>query len=779
MNELTKDAFKGKVVGQNVQKVDGMKLALGKPAYVADMHLPGMLYAKLLVSPHAHARIKDIDISEAEKHPGVHAVLCYKNVPRIPHTTAGQGYPEPSPYDNVFFDNKVRHVGDRVAVVAAESLEIAEKAIKLIKVEYEVLPVLLDLTKAMDEGAPIIHDQPDAKYLFPTPYEPERNLVAHVDMDVGNVDNALEESDFKVDSTYLTQYAQHCPVEPHVCFSWLDEDNRLIIRTSTQVPFHARRIAAHVLDIPVKRIRVIKPRIGGGFGTKQEVLLEYICGALTLRTKRPVLLEYSRKEEFISGRTRHQMQVRMRIGATKDGKITALDMKVLSNTGAYGTHGLTVMSNCGSKVLPLYLADNVRFWGDTVYTNLPVAGAYRGYGATQAAFACESAIDELAEKIGIDPLELRKKNHIKTGDTSPVFKKLGEGREGVEQRIGSCGLGRCIELGAKEIGWERRNSFPQEGSLRKSIGMAILMQGSSIPEIDMGAVYAKMNDDGSFNLLMGATDLGTGSDTVLSQIFAETVGVTIDKVIPYSSDTDRTPFDVGAYASSTTYLSGMSVKKCGEKIKNQILQVASEMLELPVNELELYSGTIRSKDQKKKVTYQDIALHALYAQNQFQIQATASHITHQSPPPFAAHFAEIEVDIETGKVRVVKYVAAVDCGTAIHPRLAEGQTEGALLNGISYALTEEFIFNEKGKMLNPNLGDYKIFSTVDLPEIKTILVPTYEETGPYGAKSVSEISINGPQPAIANAIYNAVGIHLRNPPFTSEKVLKALKKEEN
>ncbi|MFX0212102.1 MAG: xanthine dehydrogenase family protein molybdopterin-binding subunit, partial [Candidatus Hodarchaeota archaeon] len=300
-----------------------------------------------------------------------------------------------------------------------------------------------------------------------------------------------------------------------------------------------------------------------------------------------------------------------------------------------------------------------------------------------------------------------------------------------------------------------------------------------IPEIDMGAVYAKMNDDGSFNLLMGATDLGTGSDTVLSQIFAETVDVSIDKVIPYSSDTDRTPFDVGAYASSTTYLSGMAVQKCGEKIKKQILQVASEMLELPVDKLDVHSGTVQSKDQKKKVTYQDIALHAFYAQNQFQIQATASHITHESPPPFAAHFVEIEVDIETGKVKVVKYVAAVDCGTAIHPRLAEGQTEGALLNGISYALTEEFIFNKKGKMLNPNLGDYKIFSTADLPEVKTILVPTYEETGPYGAKSVSEISINGPQPAIANAIYNAVGIRLRDPPFTPEKVFIALKKKEN
>ncbi|MFX1513625.1 MAG: xanthine dehydrogenase family protein molybdopterin-binding subunit [Promethearchaeota archaeon] len=776
---MNEKAFKGKVVGQNVEKVDGMKLALGKPAYVADMHLPGMLYAKILVSPHAHARIKDIDISEAEKIPGVHSVLCYKNVPRILHTTAGQGYPEPSPYDNVFFDNKVRFVGDKVAVVAAETPLIAQKAIRNIKVEYEVLPTVLDLTKAMAEGAPVIHDEPEAKYLFPTPYEPNRNLVAHVDIDIGDVDKALEASDYKVDRTYQTQYAQHCPLEPHVCLSWLDEDNRLVIRSSTQVPFHARRIAAKVLDIPVKRVRVIKPRIGGGFGTKQEVLLEYICGALTLRTKRPVLLEYTRKEEFISGRTRHSMQVRMRIGSTKEGKITALDMKVLSNTGAYGTHGLTVMSNCGSKVLPLYLTENVRFWGDTVYTNLPVAGAYRGYGATQAVFACESAIDELAEQIGMDPLELRQKNHIKSGDSSPVFKKLGEGREGVEQQIGSCGLGRCIELGAKEIGWERRQSFPKEGPIRKGIGMAILMQGSSIPEIDMGAAYAKMNDDGSFNLLMGATDLGTGSDTVLSQIFAESVDVSIDKVIPYSSDTDRTPFDVGAYASSTTYLSGMAVQKCGEKIKKQILKVGAEMLETSLDQLETNFGIVKTRDGSKQVTYNEIALYALYSKNQFQIQATASHITHQSPPPFAAHFTEIEVDIETGKVVVVKYVAAVDCGTAIHPRLAEGQTEGSLLNGISFALTEEFIFNEKGGVLNPSFGHYKIYSTADLPEIKTILVPTYEETGPYGAKSVSEISINGPQPAIANAIYNAVGIRLKNPPFTPEKVFRALQEKKD
>jgi CO/xanthine dehydrogenase Mo-binding subunit len=542
------------------------------------------------------------------------------------------------------------------------------------------------------------------------------------------------------------------------------------------VPFHVRRIVAQCLEIPVRQIRVIKPRIGGGFGVKQEVLMEDVVGMMALRTQRPCFLDFTREEELVSSRTRHPIRTRTRLGAKKDGTITAHGMDCLSNTGAYGSHALTVVCNCGSKMLPLYRAQNIHFTGTAVYTNLPVGGAYRGYGATQSAFAVESAMDELAEKLGLDPLVFRQMNHIKTGETSPVFRALGEGKAGVEQAIGSCELAKCIKLGAKEIGWKKRGDWRKKtGRVRRGIGMAALMQGSSIPEIDMGAASIKMNEDGSFNLLMGATDLGTGSDTVLAQIAAEALGCDLDKIIVYSSDTDMTPFDVGAYASSTTYLSGAAVRNVAEKVVKQILGVAGLMLDKKPAELEIaHGGIVKVKGGAAQVTFSEVALHSLYSAEQHQIGALSSHITHKSPPPFSAHFAEVEVDTETGKVTVIKYVAAIDCGTAINPKLAEGQTEGGVLNGISYALTEEYLFNERGKMTNASLQQYKIFSMRDKPELKTILVPSYEKTGPYGAKSVSEICINGPLPAIANAIYNAVGVRLREGPFTAEKVWRAL-----
>jgi probable selenate reductase molybdenum-binding subunit len=767
--------FEGKVVAQNVQKVDALKLAMGKPAYTADYMPPGLLHVKILNSPHAHARITKIDVSKAEALPGVHGVMYHANTPKTIRTTAGQGYPEPSPYDDYMFDTKVRFVGDRVAAVAAESMRIAEKACELIEVEYEILPAILDFEKSRDPGAPVIHDEEEAHVPIPVFYDPKNNHMAHVDFEVGSIEKGLEDADVVVERTVYTQYSQHTPLEPHVTLAYPD-DGRIIIRTSTQVPFHARRITAQTLGIPVRKIRVIKPRIGGGFGAKQEVLNEDIVALFVIRTNRPVLLELSREEEFVSSRTRHPMRSRIKVGAKKDGTITALDLEVLSNTGAYGSQGLTVMSNAGSKTLPLYRCENVRFVGDTVYTNMPVGGAYRGYGATQSYFVLETVMDEIAEKIGMDPLELRYKNHIQVGETSPVFKALGEGKEGVDQTIGSCELAECIRLGAEDIKWGEPRETSEE-HIKRGVGMCILMQGSSIPQIDMGAAYAKINDDGSFNLHVGATDLGTGSDTVLSQIFAEELDIPLEDVIIYSSDTDMTPFDVGAYASSTTYLSGEAVRKAAEIIKQVIIKVAAEMMSEKKEDLECQNKTIFNPDNDSSVTFGEVAKYALYEHNQFQISSTASHVSTVSPPPFSAHFADIEVDTETGQVKVVKYVAAVDCGTAIHPKLAEGQTEGSVLNGISYALTEEMLFNDKGKVVNPSFRQYKIYSTKDMFELKTILVPSYEPTGPFGAKSVSEISINGPLPAIANAIYDAVGIRLLDAPFTAEKVLKALKEK--
>jgi CO/xanthine dehydrogenase Mo-binding subunit len=765
-------------VGQSERKVDALGMAAGAAVYVDDLPVPGLLHAKFLWSPHAHARITRIDASRARALPGVVCVLTHLDVPRIMHTTAGQGYPEPSPYDTPMLDNKVRYVGDRVAAVAAETRAIAEAALGLIEVEYEVLPALLDMTRAMEPGAPVIHDEPDARAIIPVPYEPQRNLAGHVDMQIGDPERAFAAAPLQIDVTCQTHYGQHTPIEPHVTICWLDADNRLVIRTSTQVPFHVRRIVAQSCGIPVRRVRVMKPRIGGGFGAKQEVL-EDLVAMLALRTGRPVKHEYTRAEEFISSRTRHPSRVRVRLGMGADGKPVAIDLDVLTNTGAYGSHALTVACNCGSKVLPLYPCPNVAFRADSVYTNLPVGGAYRGYGATQAAFPMEVAMDIAAEKLGVDPVELRRRLHIHEGEGSAVFRALGEGKAGVEQKIGSCQLDACLDRGAAAIEWTAKRGRDRGGAgrLRRGVGMCALMQGSSIPEIDMGAASLKMNDDGSFNLLVGATDLGTGSDTVLAQIAAEALGVPLDHVIVYSSDTDLTPFDVGAYASSTTYLSGEAVRKAAVIVRGQVLQVAAEILGLPPGDVDRFRAEAAQviAPDGRRVSFEQVGLRSLYDSDQHQIASHASHISHKSPPPFAAHFAEVEVDTETGFCRVLKYVAAVDCGTAINPKLAEGQTEGAALNGICYALTEEMLFDQHGRCRNPSFGHYKIFSTRDLPELVTILVPSYEPTGPYGAKSVSEISINGPLPAIANAIYDAVGVRVFQAPFTPERVLAAIK----
>ncbi len=769
-----------KRVRKSVEKVDAVSLATGTARFTDDFDLKDPLYLKILYSPHAHAEILRIDPSEAEAMDGVVAVFHHGNVPRVLHTTAGQGYPEPSPYDTVLFDRKVRFVGDRVAMVAAETPEIAEEALKRIHVEYRVLEPVLDMERALDPDAPKVHTD-DEFARIPVPYDPSRNLAAEVEFSYGNLAQGFQEADFIVEHEYRTPYASHCALEPHAAAAYLDERGRLVILSTTQVPFHARRITAMVLGIPLRKIRVIKPRIGGGFGGKQEVLLEPLVGLATWRTGRASKLVLSRAEVFFATRTRHEMKLRLKTGVRKaDGAILALEMDALMNAGAYGSHALTVLTNTGSKVLPLFnKIPHLRFRGRSVYTNLPVGGAYRGYGATQGYFALGQQIDIIARQLGMDVVEYYKRWHIRTGETSEVFKALGEGREGVEQVIRSCRLDACLDLGAKAIGWdEKRGKRIQVAPHRvRGVGMMAAMQGSAIPEIDMGSAYMKMNDDGSFNLHVGATDLGTGSDTVLAQIAAEVLDIPVEMIIVRSSDTDLTPFDVGAYASSTTYLSGEAVRKCALEIRRQILKVAAEMLEVREDQLEVEEGHVVHRATGQRVSYAQVAHYSLYQRNQFQIQATASHIVHESPPPFIAQFAEVEVDLKTGEVEVVHFVSAVDCGTPINPKLVEGQVEGAVLNGISFALMEEFRFDSQGRTVNVNFEDYKIPTLRDLPKITTIIVDSYEETGPFGAKSVAEVGINGPAPAIANALYDAIGIRFFEIPITPEKVYRALKEK--
>ncbi|MBP7726122.1 MAG: molybdopterin-dependent oxidoreductase [Candidatus Bipolaricaulis sp.] len=755
-------------VGQSVRKVDGPSLVAGKPLFTLDLDIPGSLVGAILPSPHAHARIVSVDTSEAEQVPGVRAILHHGNVPRVPYTTAGQGWPEPSPYDTVLFDTKVRFVGDRVAAVAAETEDAAAEALAKIRVEYELLPPVLSSEEALAAGAPIIHDEPDAEGI----YDAAHNIAAAVDIPIGDVAAALAAAPVTAEATCEIPYSQHATIEPHCVIAYFDDAGRLILRTSTQVPFHVRRIVARVVGLDPARIRVVKPRIGGGFGSKQEVLLEPVAALLARRTGRPVRMTYTRQEVFVASRTRHPMKVTVRLGASKDGTLHALEMGVLSNTGAYGAHALTVLSNVGSKTLPLYnKAPHVHFHGRAVYTNLPVAGAYRGYGATQGYFALEVAMDKLAEKLGLDPVELRRRNHIRVGETSPIFEKIGEGREGTAQIVRSCALEECLRIGAERIGWrEKRGQRREEGPWVHGLGMACAMQGSGITGVDMAAATLVMQDDGSFRLLVGATDLGTGSDTILAQIAAQELGVPVDRVLVYSSDTDFTPFDTGAYASSTTYVSGNAVLRAASEVRAQILDVAAAALGERASALELAAGVVRSRKSGKSLTLSEVGHRATYVADQRQIAATASFACPESPPPFAAFFCEVAVDRETGVVRVERFVVAADCGVAIHPQAAEGQLEGAVLQGIGHALCEEMLFSPRGRCVNAGFFDYKIPSSLDAPEIETILVPSEEPTGPWGAKSISEVGINGPLPAISNAIYDAVGARMVRAPFTPERV---------
>ncbi len=764
-------------VGKSIRKKDAWALVSGKPVYTGDYRLENPLHGAFLYSDRPHAEIVDIDTSEAFKVTGVVDVLSWKNVKPVLHTTAGQGYPEPSPYDTVLFDRRMRFVGDRLACVVAETRAAAERAARLIKVKYNDLPAVFDPERAMDRSAPILHEG-DEHAAIPVPYRPEENLAAEVSFSFGDTAAAEAEADFIEDNTYTMHYASHCALEPHCSSAYLDAYGRVVIITATQVPFHARRIVAAVCGIPTGMVRVIKPRVGGGFGGKQEVLLEPVAALIALRTGRAVELRMSREEVFSGSRTRHQMRSRIRTAFMKDGTIISLTVDDLLNAGAYGSHALTVLSNAGSKVLPLFnKIPNVSFTGRSVYTNLPVGGAYRGYGATQGYFALNQQIDIICRKTGQDILEYIKKHHIKAGETSEVFKALGEGKEGVEQVIHSCGLSECIDRGAEALGWyEKRGKKIRDGSRVRGVGVAVAMQGSGIPQIDMASVSMKMNEDGSFNLLTGATDLGTGSDTILAQIAAEALTVPYEKIHVLSSDTDLTPFDVGAYASSTTYVTGNAVKLCAQKVLGQILESAAGIMEVDVKELTARDGKVIHLPGGESVDFGEVCSHRLYTADLGQIQASASYTGDESPPPFIAQFADVEVDIDTGRIHLLKFVSAIDCGTAVNPTLAEGQVEGSVVNGISYALTEEYRFDSKGRMTNPSFGQYKIYTAPDIPKVETILVDSFEETGPFGAKSAGEIAINGPAPAIGNAVFDAVGVRLYDTPFTPEKVWNALKK---
>jgi putative selenate reductase molybdopterin-binding subunit len=760
-----------KVVSKRLPKVDGEAIVSGAPHYTMDLAPEGALYGAILRSPRAHAVIKRVDRTRTMDLPGVVMVLTHEDVPRIPFTTAGQNFPEPSPYDSFMLDNRVRFVGDRVAVVVAVDEATAREGCALLKVEYEDLPAVFDPKEAISEGAPVIHEESDASGI----HDAARNLAAQIRVEVGDVDKAFEEADHVFENTYSVHYVQHVTMEPHVCYAYLDEHRRVVVVTATQVPFHVRRIVARVNEIPISRVRVIKPRIGGGFGGKQEIVLEDLCTHIALKTGKPVVMELTRSEDLYASRTRHPQQVTMKTGLKSDGTIVANEMRLLANTGAYGTHALTVQSNTGSKSLPLYRSANVRFAADIAYTNLAVAGAFRGYGAPQGYFALESHMDEIAHAMGLDPLELRRKNLIHKGDTDPIATQLGEGKEGFERVIHSCGMEECIRLAGEGFTDRRpvevRTPFKR---IKRGTGFAVCMHGTGIAGDDMGGATIKVNEDGSFNLLIGATDLGTGSDTILAQMAAEVLGVSLDDIVVYSSDTDYTPFDVGAYASSTTYVSGTAVVKAAQQVRDRLRQVAGDLMDEKPSALDFEASCFVSRSGSR-IHIKEAALKSFYGEAKQQIVESASFLTFECPPPFCACFVEVEIDLDTGFTRVVDIASAVDLGRAINPTLAEGQVVGSVAMAIGYALTEEMIFSPSGKMWNASLMDYKVPVSLDLPDIKAYLVETDEPTGPFGVKSVGEICMDPVAPAIANAIYNATGVRLRHLPFTPERVQRALR----
>lgn len=760
-----------RVVNKGLPSVDGKGLMMGKKAYTDDFAEPDSLIVKVLRSPHPYAKIISINTEKAQALNGVELILTNKDFKRIPFTRAGQGYPEPSPHDKFVFDEYVRYIGDEVCAVAAISEKIAKEALELIEVEYEVLTPILDFEQAKDSDI-IIHPEEEIHEMFPIGFDPKRNLAAQYSMEVGNTEEVLKTCDVILEQSFYTQAQAHVMLEPHTVNARIDYQNRLVLYSATQTHVHVRRIISQALEYPLSKIRVIKPRVGGGFGGKQAIHGEIIVSKVTLLTGKPSKMVYTRKEVFESSYSRHPMRFDIKLGAMNDGTLKAIDCKVLSDTGAYGEHALTVFMVAGSKVLPLYnKVDAVKFYGDVVYTNHTPAGAFRGYGAIQGNYALESSIDMLCEKLGVDPIAFRQKNMMLEGETSPIFEIMGEGTEGTAMIMESCKLDYCVKRGYELIDWKNKYPKVELGNSKvKGVGMAIAMQGSGIPYIDMAAATIKLNDDGFYNLLIGATDIGQGSDTILAQIAAEELGTTLDKMIVYSSDSDLTPFDTGAYASSTTYVSGNAVWNAAKEMKRMLIEEAEKVLK---DKVEFDGVTFKSKD--KEISLVDLSNRLYYNEDQKQLTATSSYVGHKSPPPFMAGFVEVDVDIETGEFKVIDYVSVVDCGTTINPKLALGQVEGGIMQGIGMAVYEDVKYSKTGKLVSSDLLNYRIPTRLEVEKLTTEFAESYEDSGPFGAKSVGEIGIDTPPAAIANAIYNATGVRITELPITPEKILKGIK----
>ena len=761
-----------KYVNTSVEKKDAMALVTGQPVYTDDLAPKDCLIVKLLRSPHAHALIEEIDTQAAFKVPGIVCILTYQDVPQDRFTFAGQTYPELSPYDRLILDQRVRFVGDAVAIVAGENEKAVDKALKLIKVKYQVLEAVLDFHEAKDNPI-VIHPEDNWESRVPVGADNKRNLCAAREESSGDVEAVLKACKYTVDRTYHTKANQQAMMETFRSYTYLDHFGRMNVVTSTQVPFHVRRILGRALGIGASNVRVIKPRIGGGFGAKQTSVTEVYPALVTLKTKKPAKLVYSRYESQICSSPRHEMEVRVRLGADEHGILKAMDIHTLSNTGAYGEHGPTTVGLSGHKPLGLYgKKEAYRFTYEVVYTNRMSAGAYRGYGATQGIFAVESAVDELAHEMGMDPVKFRELNLSREGDSFL-------GYDGCPV-VTSCTLDKCVEKAKEMIGWDEKYPVKDMGNGKvRAVGAALAMQGSSIAGVDIGGAEVKLGEDGSYTLNLGATDMGTGCDTILSQMAADILETDIDNIIAFGVDTDVSPYDSGSYASATTYVTGMAVTDACQKLRAQIQKLGAEMLEKTPEEVDFDGKVVYELDGDRKVTLEEIAVKGTCGNN-VNLQASATRSSKISPPPFMVGMAEVEIDKETGSLELLDYVAVVDCGTPINPNLARVQTEGGIGQGIGMALYEDIQYNEKGQLRNNSFMQYKIPTRQDVGKIRVEFAPSYEKSHPFGAKSIGEIVINPPCPAIANAVDHAVGVRIREMPITAEKIaMELLKRQEN
>ena len=755
-----------KTVNQPMRKKDAMQLVTGQPVYMDDVIPQDCLIVKLLRSPHANAIVQEIDTSRALLVPGIEAIYTWKDVDQQGrrYTQAGQTYPEPSPYDRLVIDRHVRFAGDVVAILAGKDEKCVDKAMKLIKVRYEVLPAVLDYHTALDNPV-LVHPEENWESLAPVGADNKRNLCAHDESGAGDIEAVLAGCDVVIDHTYHTRACQQAMMETFRTYCSIDAYGRLNVLSSTQIVFHCRRILANALHIPKSMIRVAKPRIGGGFGAKQTSVCEVYPAFVTWKTKKPSKIIFSRYESQIASTPRHEMELHVRLGATKDGIVRGIDLYTLSNTGAYGEHGPTTVGLSGHKSIPLYgKAEAFRFVSDVVYTNHMSSGAYRGYGATQGLFAVESAVNELADKLGIDPFVIRQRNIVHEGDVMPAY---------YGQVNTSCALDRCLQAVHDNIGWDEKYPVRDMGNGKvRAVGMGMAMQGSGITSVDVGSASLKINDDGFYTLSIGAADMGTGCDTILAQIAAEVLECPLDNVTVLGADTDSSPYDSGSYASSTTYVTGKAVEQCAEQLKQKICQVGAGLLGLDERAVVFAGDAVTSEDGTQRATLAQIAAASQCGSNT-ALEAVVTHSSEISPPPFMVGAAEVEVDLETGEAQVICYEAAVDCGTPVNPNLARVQAEGGILQGIGMALTENVTYDDRGMPQENSLMQYKIPARNDIGHIHVVFESSYEGTGPFGAKSIGEVVINTPLPAVADAIYHATHKRFYELPITREQIALA------